>query len=228
MAAEIEPVGVEGTDYIRIEKNERTIIVPLRKGDEPYHSDPQIRALQLVHEGRLGGPGRGQGRARKERAAQYVAEEVKKRAKKIVDAIDAGLDAENVNLKMKAADMALKIEREEALLQLREDEVDPDHQSKEELVATLIALVGDPSTEAALEAVIDIPPEAITEVFDDDAGETKEARSGDAEKGSATPPIPAPPRTDERTPRSNGRGSTSRNREKGPNPFTARAYGRAV
>lgn len=225
MAADIEPIGVEGTDYIRVEKNERTIIVPLRKEDAPYHSDPQIRALQLVHEGRLGGPNRGQGRKREARAAQYVADEIKKRAKKIVAAIDAGLEEDNVRTKLQAADMALKIEREEALLQLREDEVDPDHQSKEELVATLIALVGDPSTEAALEAVIDLPPEAITEISNSDS--RGEAQAADAER-SAPAAVPSSAGADNRTSRSNGRGPASRNREKGTNPFTARANGRAV
>ena len=224
MAAEVEPLGVEGEDYVRVEKNERVIIVPIRKSpDEPYHSDAQIRALQLVQEGRLGGPGRGQGRKRKPRAAEQVAEAVKKRSDKIIAALDAGLDSDSERTRLQAADMALKIEREEAILQLKEDEVDIDQQSKEELVATLIELVGDPSTEAALEAVIDLPPEAITEVSIDDKSNGKAAASKRAESAA----VATASRSDSRSNRGNGSRSASRDRAKGANPFTARAHGRA-
>src|SRR3954452_15599559 len=123
MAAELEPIGVEGQDFFVVEKNDKRIVVPIRKEGQKYHVDPQIRAFQMVQEGRFGGAGRGQGRKPvAPRAAQRVAEEIRKRADKIVAALDAGLAADSVQTRLKAAGMALEIEREETLLQLKEEQ----------------------------------------------------------------------------------------------------------
>lgn len=225
MAAEVEPLGTEGQDYIVVEKEDRKIVVPIRKSkDEKYHSDPQIRALQMVHEGRIGGAGRGQGRKRKPRAAEQVAEEVRKRAHKIVSAIDAGLDSESVKEKMAAADMALRIEREEAKLQLEEHKTDDDTASKEELLATLIQLVSDPSTEAALEAVWDAEGSAVEEVSSQDILEAEAFLTGSVEsedaEGTSDPEDPPEDGPDARPHRRNGRRRNARGRAKRPSPFT--------
>jgi hypothetical protein len=227
MAAEVEPVGTEGEDYFRVEKDDRTIIVPIRKSDdEKFHSDPQIRALQMVHEGRIGGAGRGQGRKRKPRVGQYVSEEIRKRGDKIVAAIDAGLESENVNHKLKAAGMAVDIDRQESEMQLKEDESDIDNLSKDELIDTLFQLVSEPTTEAAL-SVIDLPASAVTEINEDQAAALSHTNGNtvatDAEGSTAST---SPARANTRTPRRAGRGSGTRDRAKGANPFTAAAHGR--
>jgi hypothetical protein len=133
-----------------------------RGPDEPYSKDAKVRALQLIYEGRLGGSFGG-GRPRQPRAAEVVAEHVRKQAKKITRVLDDALDDDNIKVRLSAADMALKIEREEASLQLEEDKADLEQLSKEELVGTLFQLVQDPHTTAVLEGTIELPPEAIVE-----------------------------------------------------------------
>lgn len=230
MAAEVEryeeDVELSPAQVAALEKLHDLGASPAPKGEDGksiYDSNSQIRALQLVYEGRLGGAGRGQGRKRKPRVGQVVAEEMRKRSSKIVSAIEKGLDSDNERTALTAAEMAVRIDREEAALSLKEEEVDNvDNMTKEELVATLIQLASDPGTEAQLEAVIDIPEEDIQEVTSDDDGEDGAA------SGSEAPAHSAPARAHKRAARSNGRGSGSRNRPKGPNPFKAIAGGRAA
>lgn len=208
MAVDLEPLGEEGKDYFIVERNEKRIVVPIRKEGQKYHVDPQIRAFQMVQEGRFGGPGRGQGRkAIAPRAAQKVAEEIRKRADKIVAALDAGLTADSVQTRLKAAGMALEIERDETLLQLKEEqqEAELDGMSKEELVATFIQLVSDPAAEAALE-VIDLPESEVKEVSTGDSA----TDTGTAPREATTSARPEPSRTKLRAFGGNGRGPASR------------------
>lgn len=229
MAAELEAVGVEGEDFNIVTKGDKTLIIPIRKSpDDPYDSDPQIRAFQMVQEGRIGGSGRGQGRKRKPRAAEHVAEEVRKRSGKIVAALDAGLEADSVRTRLEAAGMALKIERDEAVLQLKEYEVDLDQMGKDELLAELVQLVADPSTEAQLEAVIDLPPSAIEEVSNDDTSVREEDGKREAARGAVATSDPPTTRPNLRAFGGNGRRPAPRNRAKGQGSRTARSDGRAT
>jgi hypothetical protein len=209
MALELEPVGVEGEDFFVVQKEDKQLVIPIRKEGEKYHPDAQIRAYQMVQEGRIGGPGRGQGRKRQPRAAEHVAAEIRKRAGKIVRAIDNGLDAESVHTQLKAASMALEIEREETRLQLQEEKQDAelDNMSKEELVATFFQLVSDPAAEAAL-GVIDLPDSAVTEipVSSDNTG----YGSGEAPRAAQAPARSTTSRPKLRAFGGNGRGSAPR------------------
>jgi hypothetical protein len=226
MAAELEAIGVEGEDFHVVTKGDRTLIVPIRKSpDEPYDPDPQIRAYQMVKEGRLGGAGRGQGRKRKPRAAEKVAEAVRHKADKIIKAIDDGLDAESTRTRLDAAAMALKIERDETILQLKEEEIDLDRMGKDELVDSLIQLVSDPSIEAQLEAVIDLPPSAISEIVNTDDNEVGE---GQAALGVGTAVSAETNRTNLRAFGSNGRAPASRDRGAREGARTARSNGRTA
>jgi hypothetical protein len=129
---------------------------------EPYDSDPQIRALQLVFEGRMGGPGLKQGRPRtgvsttaerQQRAAETIATEIRERfTGKMIKALDRALKKDaGTRANLDAVKLALDIENREASLQLKENEADFDTKTKEELLATLFQLVAQPQTAAAIE-----------------------------------------------------------------------------
>jgi hypothetical protein len=134
---------------------------PRQEGD-PYDSDPQIRALQLIAEGRMAGPGLRQGRPRtgvstveqrQQRAAETIALEIRQRfTGRMIRAIDRALKKDaGTRANLDAVKLALDIERNEAALQLKENEADFDTKTKEELLATLFELVAEPQTAAAIE-----------------------------------------------------------------------------
>lgn len=134
---------------------------PRQEGD-PYDSDPQIRALQLVYEGKMGGPGLRQGRPRtgvstteqrERRAAEVIAVEIRERfTGRMIRAIDRALKKDaGTKANLDAVKLALDIENREAALQLRETEAAFDTSTKEELLAELFKLVGEPQTAAAIE-----------------------------------------------------------------------------
>jgi hypothetical protein len=123
--------------------------------DDKFDSNPQIRALQMVYEGKLGGPGRGQGRpSRDQRISVTLTEYVRTTlAPKVKTALDRALrqDAgERINLD--AIKLIVEMEHKEAKLQLSEDAADIDNLSKEELLATLFDLVNDAQTSGVIEA----------------------------------------------------------------------------
>src|SRR5580765_1332037 len=98
---------------------------------QPYSGDSQIRALQLVYEGRFGGAGRKQGRPRQRgepRAAEVIAEEIRNRfTKRMTRAIERALRQDaGVKANLDAVKLALEIENREAALQLRESQADLD------------------------------------------------------------------------------------------------------
>lgn len=203
-----------------------------REDGEPYSPDRRIRAQQLIYEGRLGGPGRGQGRKRQPRASEAVAQYVQDvLSPKIQKALRDGLrEDEDITIRLKTADMALKIEREEAALQLREDESDLANADKEQLIAALIGLAREASgtgAEAALEAaIIDLPESAVTDITDEpediNGYSGAEAVDGAARAGAAS--VPEEAGTDTGEARSNGSGHTAGGSGKRPNPFTAAAH----
>jgi hypothetical protein len=134
---------------------------PRIEGD-PYDSDPQIRALQLVYEGKMGGKGLGQGRPRtgvstadqrQARAAEVIAAEIRERfTGRMIRALDRALKKDaGTRANLDAVKLALDIENREAALQLKEYEADFDTKTKEQLIATLFELVAEPQTAAAIE-----------------------------------------------------------------------------
>src|SRR3954451_3140275 len=166
-----EDIGLSARQISALEQLHALGAGPKLPTDEKYDSNPQIRALQMVYEGRLGGPGRGQGRPGRERRisvqlTEYVRENLGKKVTKALEralATDAG---ERVNLD--AIKLITEIEHKEAKLQLSEDAADLDTLSKEELVATLYDLVNDAQTGQVIPAPFtDIPaPEAVVAAID--------------------------------------------------------------
>src|SRR4051812_33629276 len=176
---------------------------PRQEGDS-YDSDPQIRALQLVYEGRMGGPGLKQGRPRQgvstpaerqARAAEAIAEEIRERfTGRMVRAIDRALRRDaGTRANLDAVKLALDIENREAALQLRESEAEFDTKTKEELLATLFELVAEPQVAAAIEgSATDITDAEVLESAsavgeDRSSGDSPSAGSNGSDSGSTGP-----------------------------------------
>jgi hypothetical protein len=202
---------------------------PRQEGD-PYDSDPQIRALQLVYEGRMGGPGLKQGRPRtgvstteqrQARAAEVMALEIRERfTGRMIRALDRALRRDaGTRANLDAVKLALDIENREAALQLKEHESDFDTKTKEELLATLFQLVAEPQTAAAIEGtafdIID------AEVVSEDPSSAEEAGSnGDSASTGVNGNHAGGPRSS-RSER------LAANRAASANPFTQAALRRA-
>ncbi len=207
-----------------------------RKDGEPYSPDRRIRAQQLIYEGRLGGPGRGQnkGSKRQPRASAAIAEYVRENlTPRIQKALKDGLhESQDISVRLKTADMALKVEQNEASLQLKEEQSDLENANKEQLIAALIALASDPGTEAALQAaIIDLPEAAITEITEAETvngnGDSKAAEEA-ATEGNRSTVFPEEAGADTGEVGSNGRIDTAGSSVKRPNPFTQVAHRRAI
>lgn len=79
-------------------------------------------ALQLVKAGKLGGKQPGAGRPRKKRASEIVAEKASQEAQKIAQAFEDALEPHNpASVRLTAAKEWLKVEQEEAKLQMEEE-----------------------------------------------------------------------------------------------------------
>jgi hypothetical protein len=244
-----EDIGLSPRQISALEQLHALGAGPKLPSDEKYHSNPQIRALQMVYEGRLGGPGRGQGRpGREERISvqltQYVRSNLGKKVTKALEralATDAG---ERINLD--AIKLIVDMEHKEAKLQLSEDAADLDNLSKEELVAALYDLVNDAQTGQVITATfseVPTPEQAVAEI---DSRERKaEDRKRNATrkrnaKRRAKPPAakagqrngdspgPAVNGTDAAGAGGTGRRHAPSDRPKSPNPVTQAALRRAA
>src|SRR4051812_27435951 len=240
-----EDIGLSPRQISALEQLHALGAGPKLPSDEKYHSNPQIRALQMVYEGRLGGPGRGQGRpGREERISvqltQYVRSNLGKKVTKALEralATDAG---ERINLD--AIKLIVDMEHKEAKLQLSEDAADLDNLSKEELVAALYDLVNDAQTGQVITATfseVPTPEQAVAEI---DSRERKaEDRKRNATrkrnakqrrratpaakagKHDGDPPSPAVNGTDAAGAGAAGRGRPAPDRQASPNPVTQAA-----
>ena len=207
-AADGEDAGLEPRQIAALERLHEMGAAP-RKDGEKYSSDRKVRMQQLIYEGRAGGPQANSGR-RKSRAGAAVADHISNYlTPKIKKALDDGLTDEEIAIRLKTVDLALKIEREEASLQLREEQTDLDNADKEQLIAALISLARDPESAAALEAaVIELPESEYEEVTNGDNGSTAVLEAVGVDDGQAG---------------SNGRERLAGYREERPNPFTQAA-----
>jgi hypothetical protein len=222
--AKIEDPGLNQRQLTALGRLHRLGAKPREEG-LPYDSDPQIRALQLVYEGRMGGPGMRQGRPprgaeRQARAAEAIATEIRERfTGKMIRAIDRALTKKaGTRSNLDAVKLALDIENKEAALQLRESEAEFDTKTKEELIATLFELIAEPQTAAAIEGQAwDIPDAEVIEESASVSGEDR--RNGDSASTSGNGGDSGNPRT--------LRGKRlAQHRKSSTNPFTQAAIRR--
>lgn len=122
----------------------------LRPNGQTYSSDPKVRYQELVEDGKIGPEfGKLGGRPRKKRAAEIVAEHARKKADEIIRVFDAALEEDMpIRVRMEAAQALIKIERDEDQLQLEEDKFE--EMSRDELVAGLRDVLGDPQISSTL------------------------------------------------------------------------------
>lgn len=206
---------------------------PRLSEDEEYSKDPKIRALQLVYEGKLGGPRAGAGRkARETRAAAHVAKEARRLAKEIAQVYEDIMTDEDGDprLKMQAADRFLDIEHREASLALKEEEFDStdDMEGKEELIDALFDAISNPEVEAIIAQSLDIPEEDIEEITDGDDDTGPDGSGEDPEWLERDPADLVANGVDTPAARRNGRGHAARSGEARPNPFSKAAKRRAA
>jgi hypothetical protein len=139
--------------------------IDAQTGKSIYDKNPQIRALQMVFEGKFGGPGRGQGRPKQgKRAAEVLADEIRRapHIKKMHKAIDRALSKKaGVRANLDAVKLSIDIERGERALQIKEEEHDTDMETKEELIATIFQIAADPTIQGALESSAEEIEEAV-------------------------------------------------------------------
>jgi hypothetical protein len=203
-----------------------------------YSKDPQTRALQLIYEGRFGGPNRGQGRHK--RAAEEMAKHIRANfTRRMTRALGRALKQDaGTRANLEAIKLAIDIERGERKLQIEEEEHDGNlGDTREELLATLFTLIGDPATAAVIEGTSEEGDEIpLAEVIEEDI-ETKEALfEPEADDPSSAPvnwsdgtPTPASENgSDTRGAGSNGRELAKRDRQTSPNPLTQAALRRSA
>ena len=205
-----------------------------RKEGERYDGNPQVKALQLVYEGRFGGPGLKQGRPRSRgepRAAEVIAEEIRTRyTKRMSRAIERALRADaGVRANLDAVKLALQIENNEAQLQLRESQADFDTATKEELLVTLFELIGQPQTTAAIEGTaFDIAEAEVVNTGEWPQEEQGHPPAAGAAGSNGDSVSTAEDGRNGRSSRSNDRGRSKRNRPKGSNPEQTASLRRTV
>jgi hypothetical protein len=195
MAAELVPadpersgsIGLTSTQVNALEQLHRLGAQPRANPDDKYDSNPQIRALQMVFEGRFGGGPRTT-RSRQQRISVGLTEYVRGHlGKKVQKALDRALKAdagERINLD--AIKLIVEMEHKEAKLQLSEDQADIDNQTKEELLATLFELVQDAQTASVINATFsDITPQPSEENLLALSQEVKRREQSDAARARA-------------------------------------------
>jgi len=139
----------------------------------PYPSDPRERALQLVAEGKIGGPRPGAGRPRVPRATELIAEAAIEHADEIVAALLAGIAPDQrADERSRAADRWARLIVQEGSLQQREhaeDRADTyTSMSDDEVRQAFAALVVDAlrSGEVSAADVLELTAATDAEVVD--------------------------------------------------------------
>jgi len=150
-------LGLTSQQVIALEKLAELGAEPARigaNGKPIYSQDSKIRAYQLLFEGKWGGANRGQGRPRKQRAAEVLADHIRSNlTNKLKNALTRALNAdEGSKTNLEAVKLSMEIERGERKLQLEEEEHDGNiGDTREQLLTTLFEIVGEPATAAAIE-----------------------------------------------------------------------------
>jgi hypothetical protein len=202
---------------------------PRQSPDDKYDSDPQIRALQMVFEGRIGGPGRGQGRkSEKERVNRVLAERFRRKVAKLEKVIDEALDDDNIKVAMDAVRLVSDLDAKDAKQSLH-------NMDKEQLILALFQQLENPQVEAALRAqgeVINLPDSAVREVpsGDEAIGDAVVIQDDvdTAKRRARDPEAPARSRVVRRAAPRDGAGRSSRDPARGDNPWKAAARRRTA
>lgn len=205
-----------------------------------WSKNRKVRAYQLLAAGKIGGTRNGAGRpAKQPRAAEELATYVRTDlVKPMKEGLRRALSPKaGVRANLDAIKLAQEIENRERKLQIEEEEHEGNiGNTREELIATLIAIVTDPTTEAAIEGTSEDITEAI--VISDD-NEQYAFGEGEAQANGSGRPARTPRRKavaasfdgsggDRRRLGPNGRARATRDRTESTNPITQAALRRAA
>lgn len=193
-------------------------------GKSIYSSNSQVRALQLVFEGKFGGSGRGQGRPKSgQRAAEVLADEIRSapRIRKMNRAIDRALSKKaGVRANLDAIKLSVEIERGERALQIKEEEHDDNMGTKEELIATLFEVINEPATARAIESeAYEISDATVIDDKSDIAereSDTRDSPSVEKTRDKRSTASSAKTRDNGRSARQNGRKATTKRSSESP------------
>jgi len=111
-------------------------------------------AKRLIQEGRFGGPGRGQGRKRKKRVSEFIAEQVEAEAQTLYDRLMTIAREANPTASLGAINQLLAIEEKERQIQEREEERLED-MHRDELLAGVVSMLGELMEGGVIPNVID-------------------------------------------------------------------------
>jgi hypothetical protein len=153
---ERDQLDLSDTQVQALEKLDALGEAPRQTVNEKWHPNPQVRAYQMMYEGKIGGPGRGQGRKAKKRASAQIVEHIRdpKTIKKITKALDNALDDdEHPRVQLEAVKIAADLDDKHARFELDEEkqEAEIDAMERDDLIAEIITLAEDPATQAAIE-----------------------------------------------------------------------------
>jgi len=202
-------------------------------GDEPYHKNSQIRALQLVAQGRLGAGSNRKGKRRKRpddgsRLSELLAERMASKADQMERVIDKALKDSNPRVGMEAIKLAIDLEYKERAQNLNEDKFDSelDKMDREELIHAFIAALRHPQVEASTATHLDGYGTEIEDAVviegsgtrlspSDDRGDAAALGDGEAGDHSGVTAV-------------NGRDEAAGSGPSRPNPWTAAARRRSA
>lgn len=118
-------------------------------------------ALRQVAEGNFGGAGRGQGRKRKPRHSEVVADEARNQGKRIYKRLISIVDSGSDQASMGAIDRLRQYEEQERQIELQEEQQDVDNMMKDELLAVVVARLMELEAKGAIPGVIDEEAELV-------------------------------------------------------------------
>lgn len=133
-------------------------------------------AKKLVAEGKIGGAGRGQGRKRKPRVGEIVAEAANEEAQNIISVFrDAIGPDQKINVRLDAANKWVSIAADESKLQMQEDSEDfINNAGREELIGYIVQKLTSGQGRAALAAYFGAIPEPIDNEYDGPEGDSEQ------------------------------------------------------
>lgn len=193
-----------------------------------YDSDPKTRALQLVAQGRLGGPGRGQGRkSEKDRVAARLSARMARKVDKMEKVLDKALDDENLKIGMEAVRTVVDLEDRAIKQRISEErhEADLDTLDRGDLVGEILSLVADPLVSASLGAAQEGRPQAALTL---PAGAVEELDDLDDNRGDDSAGPSRPRNRIARATRSSRGGSSAGSGRKAENPWATAARRRSA
>lgn len=219
-----EEVEITPRQVAAIEKLYELGAAPRANDEEPYSKDAQIRAYQMLAEGKIGGNRGGGRKSNRDRVTKALVRRNRRKLAKLEKVIDDALDGDDLKLAMDAVKFVAQLDIDESKQSLREEQADSqeDEQDKEALVLALIEQFRDPQVEAAIRSradFIDLPASAVREVTSDDNGSEAGTPGAGEHDNGGSPAAVARPRVRRAKPAGARAGATPGDPDKRSDPW---------